>query len=252
MQPGITLSPPTRTERSVRAQRGASIIEMLILVPVFGMLLGGIFELSMLYRARAILDAATFEAAQQGSLNNAQIGPMRVGLAQGMAPHLVRNRNVGGVIAANADATLRVRTTSGSVRIISPTRDVFQRFAERQTIQTTLDNRERAQNVIPNDNLMWRPATVRQARVGGQNVPMTVQDANLLKIETAWCERLKVPILDRVIARTLYGFIEIPSQCLAVALADQARFGRSGRYVLLRSHAVARMQSPVVLAGLPN
>jgi len=233
--------PATRTR-----QGGASIVEMIIVLPVLGLLLGGLFELSMLYRARSILDAATFEAAQQGALYNARTDRMRVGLAQGMAPHLIRSRSPQGVLAAYGRAELRIRTGGGGVRIISPTRDVFQQFRQRQTVQTSLDNRERGQDVLPNDNLLWRDAIVRQVRVAGQRVPMTVQDANLLKVESYWCERLLVPVFDRVIARTINWPLNNPPQCTAYAALN------GGYYVLMRSSSVARMQSPAVLRDLPN
>lgn len=235
-----------RRSEGRRLQCGASLVEMIIILPVFGLLVGGVFELSMLYRARATLDAATFEAAQQGALYNARVDRMRIGLAQGMAPHLSRSRDATGVLAAYGRAELRLRTGGGGVRIISPTRDVFQQFRQRQTVQTSLDSNERGQDVLPNDNLLWRDATVRQVQVNGERVPMTVQDANLLKIETYWCERMLVPAFDRVIARVINWPLSNPPQCAAYAAIN------GGYYVLLRSSSVARMQSPAVARDLPN
>jgi hypothetical protein len=246
----LRICPEARSRRL--HQGGAVLVELYVILPVFALLIGCIFEMSMLYRARAILDSATFEAAQQGSLHNARRAPMERGLAEGMTPHLMRGRNAAAVGLALGEARARILAGGGGVRILSPNRAIFSQFAQRQTVQTTLDNAERGQMVIPNDNLMWRDSRPRQVRVGNENVPMTVQDANLLKIETYWCERLRVPVLDRVIARGLYGILEIPTECAGVALADNARFGRSGRYVLLRSHTVARMQSPVLQNDLPN
>ncbi|SDD69445.1 TadE/TadG family type IV pilus assembly protein [Aquimonas voraii] len=232
------------------AEGGAVLVELYIILPIFALLMGGIFELSMLYRARAVLDAATFEAAQQGSLQNALLAPMQRGLAEGMAPHLLRGRTPAAVVQSLAEARGRMLAGGGGVRIISPNRAIFDRFAQRQTVRTTVDTAEIGQRVIPNDNLMWRSAAVQQVRVGNQNVPMTVQDANILKIESHWCERLKVPILDRVIARMVNGPLGVPAQCVGVKLADDARYGRPGQYIVLRSHSIARMQSPVLRTNL--
>lgn len=223
-----------------RRQAGSVLMETYIVLPVFGLLLGGIFELSMLYRARAILDAATFEAAQQGALHNARMERMRVGLAQGMTPHLMRGRDPVAVGAGYARAMARLTTTGAGITILSPSREAFTQFRQRQTLQSSADSSERGQFVLPNDNLLWREATVRQVRVGNQNVPMTVQDANLLKIEAHWCERLLVPVLDRVVARVVNWPLENPPQCAGLALAT------GGRYVLLRSNSVVRMQSPII------
>jgi len=52
---------------------------------------------------------------------------------------------------------------------------------------------------IPNDNLMYRPTTVK----GG----MSVQDANLLTIQVTYCTRLIVPIVNRVIYSLYFGFV---------------------------------------------
>jgi hypothetical protein len=232
--------------RRRRAQGGSVLMETYIVLPVFALLLGGIFELSMLYRARAILDAATFEAAQQGAMHNARMERIRVGLAQGMTPHLMRDRGPVALGAAYARAMVRVSTPGAGVRIVSPNRDAFRQFRQRQTVQTSADNSERGQFVIPNDNLLWRDATVRQVRVGSDRIPMTVQDANLLKVESHWCEKLLVPVLDRVIAGVVNWPLGNPPQCATLAAVT------GDRYVLLRSSSVARMQSPILEADLPN
>lgn len=235
-----------RSANAKRQQSGSVLMETYIVLPVFGLLIGAIFELSMLYRARATLDAATFEAAQQGAMHNARMERIRVGMAQGMTPHLMRGRDPVAVGAGYARAVTRLSTTGAGITIISPTRDAFAQFRQRQTLQTSADNSERGQFVIPNDNLLWRDAGVRQVRVGGERVPMTLQDANLLKIETYWCERLLVPVLDRVIAGYINFMVGNPPQCAGLALAT------GGHYVLLRSSSVARMQSPVLEQDLPN
>ncbi len=243
------LKAPGAAGSARRRQSGSVLMETYIVLPVFGLLLGGIFELSMLYRARAILDAATFEAAQQGSMHNGRMERMRVGFAQGMTPHLMRGRDPTAVATGYARAMLRVSTPGAGITILSPTRDAFNQFRQRQTLQSTADNGERGQFVLPNDNLLWRDATVRQVNARGQRIPMTVQDANLLQIETHWCERLLVPVLDRVIAGVINWPVSNPPQCAGLALAN------GGHYVLLRSTSVARMQSPIteqVAQTLPN
>ena len=67
------LKAPGAAGSARRRQSGSVLMETYIVLPVFGLLLGGIFELSMLYRARAILNATTFEAAQQGSMHNGRM-----------------------------------------------------------------------------------------------------------------------------------------------------------------------------------
>ncbi len=242
------------SNRSRRRQSGASLVELLIVVPVFAFLLAGIFEIALMYRTKALLNAATFEAAQQGSLNNALLPRIQDGLAQGMMPLYLRRRSAVGVAAAYAQARLRITTLVGGVRIVSPSRNVFEAFDERQMIRTTRDSAERLQQVIPNDNLMWRNAQSRNVTVDGQTVPMNVQDANLLKVRTYWCYQLLTPLLDRVLwdlasgrTRLLFGppLNEDERRCAALSLATGDFF------LAVTSSSVTRMQSPVVRDHLP-
>ncbi len=245
--------------RSIRSrrERGGSFVEFIIVIPVFAFVLAGIFEMALMYRTRALLNAATFEAAQQGSLNNALMRNIRDGLAQGMMPLYLRTRGPTGVAAAYAQARLRIASPVpfGGVTIVSPTRDVFNKFAESQTIQTTRDNSPRRQNVIPNDNLMWRSTVTRSVRVEGQTVPMNVQDANVLKVRSFWCYRLLTPLLDRIIwetaaspTRILGGGPNLSTEERSCALLSTAG---NGYYIALTSSAVTRMQSPAVSDNLP-
>lgn len=231
----------------VRHQQGASLIEFIVVIPVLGMLVAGIFELTMMYRARAVLDAATFEAAQQGALNNARLDTMRTGLAQGMMPHLLRGRSPTAVAAAYARAEAFVRLGGGGVSIVSPTRAIFQAFAQRQTVHTSLDaeGQERPRRVIPNDNLMWRSSQTRLINVGGDRVPVNVQDANLLKVQTYWCHRLLTPAFDRIIW-------EMVVSAETIRRCGPASAATGGYYVLLTSSSVTRMHSPVIDQDLPN
>jgi hypothetical protein len=240
--------------RSRRRPTGASLIELIIVIPVFAFLLAGIFEVALMYRTKALLNAATFEAAQQGSMNNALLPRIQDGLAQGMMPLYLRNRTGPGVVLAYADARARLAATVGGASIVSPSRNVFTTFRERQMVRTTRDNRERLQDVIPNDNLMWRSAQTRTVTVDGQRVPMNVQDANILKVRTYWCHRLLTPLLDRVLWQLASG---VPRLLIGPPLnQDERRCATlstlTGDYYLaVTSSSVTRMQSPVVPDNLP-
>lgn len=236
-----------------RRQGGASLIEFVIVVPLFAFLLAGTFEIALMYRTKALLNAATFEAAQQGSLNNARQSAMNDGLAQGMMPMYLRSRNAGGVAAAYTRARALIAIPGapmGRVQIVSPSRDAFNRFRETQLIRQP-NGRDARVQVIPNDNLMWRNAAVQTVTVSGQRVQMNIQDANVLKVRSYWCYRLLTPALDEIIWRmvgrpTLLNPTISNEQlaCNTVGLAG-------GRYLALTSSSVTRMQSPVFITNLP-
>ncbi len=237
-----------------RRQSGASLVELIIVIPVFAFLLAGVFEIALMYRTKALLNAATFEAAQQGSLSNALMPRIQSGLAEGMMPLYLRSRTVVGIGEAYGLARLRVATAVGGVSIVSPSRNVFTTFRERQMVQTTRDSRERLQDVIPNDNLMWRSAQVRTVIVDGQRIPMNIQDANILKVRTYWCHQLLTPVLDRVLWQLASGIPRLLTgpplnreelRCAALSAAT------GDYYLAVTSSSVTRMQSPVVLDSLP-
>lgn len=236
--------------RSHRSQRGASLIEFVIVVPLFSLLIAGIFETALMYRTKALVQAATFEAAQQGALNNALQRNIDDGFAQGMMPLYLRSRNAGGVTAAYARARAAMAVRMGRVEILSPSRDVFNRFRETRMIRQA-NGREQRVQVIPNDNLMWRSASQHTVTVNGQRVRMNVQDANVLKVRSYWCYRLLVPALDEVIWRlvgTPGPFNPRPSN---EQIACNIVGGATGdRYIAMTGSAVTRMQSPVYVTSL--
>jgi hypothetical protein len=226
-----------------RRNRGASLIEFVIVVPVFAFLIAGIFEMALMYRTKALLNAATFQAALQGSVNNALLNAMNSGLADGMMPMFLNrtSRNLGGAIAAKGLARARIAMRGGGITIVSPSRDAFRMFAERQRVNGAM------RQVIPNDNLMWRPADNRNVQVSGQSVSMNVQDANLLKIKSYWCYKLLTPVLDQVIYRAAVGLVPRNENrnCAAMNVVS------GGYHIALTSSAIVRMQSPVYQDNLP-
>jgi Flp pilus assembly protein TadG len=232
-------------------QRGASLVEFVIVVPFFALLIAGIFEVALMYRTKALVHAATFEAAQQGALNNALQRNIDDGFAQGMMPMYLRSRNAAGVAQAYARARAALVVRMGRVQILSPSRDVFNTFRETRMIRQANGRDQRVQ-VIPNDNLMWRTAAQQTVTVNSQRVRMNVQDANVLKVRSYWCYRLLTPVLDEAIWRLAGrpGLLNPrPSDeqiaCNLIGVAD------GNRYIAMTSSAVTRMQSPVYVTNLP-
>jgi hypothetical protein len=236
----------------VRARvRGASLIEFVIVVPLFAFLIAGIFEVALMYRTKALVHAATFEAAQQGALNNALQRNIDDGFAQGMMPLYLRSRSAAGVAQAYARTRAALVLRTGRVQIVSPTRDVFNRFRETRLIRQP-NGREQRVQVIPNDNLMWRTASMHTISNAGPNpLRMNVQDANILKVRSYWCYRLLTPLLDRVIWTAASGG--------ALGLQPRSDEQRAcdlqglagGYYIAMTSSAVTRMQSPAYVTNLP-
>lgn len=167
-----------------RRQRGQSLIETVVVIPVFGALLLGIFQMGLFYRAKAVVDYAALEAARSGATQLADMDAMRTGLARGVMPLYAHDASSSGVAEAFLKAQLDVRAGAASIQIISPTQAAFDDWKVKQ-----FDGVE----AIPNDSLSFR-----SERVGARS-GLTVQDANLLKIRVSYRYPLIVPVIDRMI-----------------------------------------------------
>lgn len=237
--------------------RGQSLVESIIVLPLFALLIFGVFEIAYLMHAKATLNAATFDAARKGALNNARVSAMKEGMSGVMAAMFVRSAPD---LAKVNTAKLQVLgllnipvAPRGRIDIISPSKIVFNKFKQKGYVKTAsmLSATETYTDVIPNDNLMWRDSKPQSLKVGPETLSVNVQDANLLKIRTVWCHKLLVPVLDRFIhwTYTLTAAATIPQVPTSEQLrcdAHAAVVGSDGFYVPVTSSAIVRMQTPVV------
>jgi hypothetical protein len=215
------------------AVRGQSLPEFLIAIPIFMFMVLMVFQLALVYRAKSLLDYATFEAARVGAVTGADLAAMERAFAKAMTPLYASSTGAGGVLDGWRKARVDLLLHS-SIEIVSPTATAMEDFRERQ-----YDGRY----ALPNDNLSYRDSTV-----GGSG--MSVQDANILKIRVDYNYRLLVPFVDRVL-RGDSRFIP-RSGLFDPGVVDLARdhvvFGDRNR-MPLQSYAVVRMQSPIYEEG---
>ena len=169
----------------IHRQRGQGLIEAVIVLPVFGLFLLGIFQGILLYRAKTTLDYAAFMAARSGATNFAEKNAMIDGLARGLMPLYAHQTGGGAVVAAYAKAKADIQLgQTAAITIISPTKAAFTDWQETQYDGVA---------AIPNDSLPFRGSAI------GTKSHMTVQDANLLKIKVTYQYPLIVPVIDRLI-----------------------------------------------------
>lgn len=246
-------------------QGGQGAVEFVIVFVLFAALLTGLFEMTRVFRAKHVLNTATFSAARAGALNNALKGPMNAELATSMAPIYARANSPTGLIGAVARARafgLALEAAGGGVHIVSPTEGMFQQLARTQYLPTEGEGGTRRVNVIPNDNLRWRPPDVAVVDADGREIAVNLQDANLLKVRSVWCHRLVVPALDRLIFTVVDGFSQALSSsrqgiCSRIsaggALVDEVVSAdiAGGFYIAIAADAIVRMQSPVLAEDLP-
>ncbi|HET7314085.1 TadE/TadG family type IV pilus assembly protein [Salinisphaera sp.] len=245
-----------------RKQQGQGSVEFLVIFVLFLALLGGVFEMTRVFRTKNTLNTATFAAARVGALNNARLAPMNAELANDMASLFAADANSAGetetaLERARAFATA-LRAAGGGVQIVSPTRAVFAQLHKTQFVPNANDTALRKIEVIPNDNLRARAGTAASFKVDGDVHKINLQDANLLKIRTLWCKRLVVPALDAVIFAIVNAvpYLNARQQvCSDISGGENGGEGGAGvvdgYYIAITSQATIRMQTPVVENDLP-
>lgn len=170
---------------------GQALVEFLIIYPTLLLLILGGFQFALIYQAKSTLNYATFMAARQGALKNGKMTSIKDGLAGGMTPLFATTKDdYGDLFKARVIAAVEVfNPLNTRIDVLSPTADAYN--AHKADSESGTE--------IPNDNLMYRPTTVK----GG----LSVQDANLLTIQVTYCTRLIVPIVNRVIYSLYFGFV---------------------------------------------
>jgi len=231
---------PTMQGRNPTAQRtrqrGQSLPEFLIVVPVFIFLVLLIFQLVLVYRAKTTLDYATLMAARAGAVGNARIKDMEDGLARGLTPLYATEATPAGLAKAWVKAKLDI-VLNAKIDIISPTKASWNEFKEKQ-----YDGRE----ALPNDNLAFR-----DHKIGTSGV--SVQDANILKIRVTYDYPLIVPFVDRVMrGESDYvkrsGILD-PGK---VDMKPPLLSGGTHFRIPLESYAIVRMQTPIYESALKD
>src|SRR3569623_652320 len=238
---------PTRS-LARRAQLGQAAAEFPIIGALFLGMLGGLIEMPYVFRAKHVLNMATFDAARTGSVNNAKLAPMEQQLENDMAALFMQGTlNPGAVNPAIARAKQlydSMKAGGQPLTIISQTLDIYNKFGEQEMIQQAGQNNEALVKVIPNDNLQWRARTTKAITADGKSAAINVQDANLLKIRVYWCQHLVVPGLDYVV----HSIVDI-NPTNQQRMCDTVGEDQDNYYIALKSDAVVQMQNAGVYDG---
>lgn len=214
--------------------RGQSMLEFVIVVPVFLFLVLGIVQMVLLFRAKSTLDYAALEAARAGATARGQMPALRRGLQRGLMPLFATDATPQGLAEAFARAGADI-DGHACIEIVSPTRRAWMQHRVRDHL---------GQWVIPNDSLAFRSHVV-DPRPGEQPSGVNVQDANVLKLRVVYDYPLVVPFVDRVLrgASTLVRGGDDTEMTLDA--------GEDHFRIPLEAQAIVRMQSPLSAAAVP-
>lgn len=216
-----------------KQQRAQAMVEFLIIIPVLILLIFGAVQAALIYSAKNGLNYATFQAARLGSMNHAQYDDMRRGLVRGMYPMFSHFDN-----AKTLERTAHEVDNFIVITRISPDTAAFGAWA---TNHGNLLSDDEEVDAIPNDNLMYRPM---------QQNPVSIQDANLLKIRVQYCMPLIVPMVEYLLSSgSKFNTQNSESSFNEVSRRTTANYGdvcRDRDGFIISSEATVRMQTAAV------
>jgi len=226
-------------------QRGASMVEFVIVFPIATLFVLGLIQLGFLYMAKLTLNHATFMAAREGSLHHANAGKMREAMLRGLSPFYqdsTRTNDLQRLALAyggpnGAVVQLGLQPWNLSMTTLNPSAETFRDFGLRDNVARV--------TYIPNDNLEWRNMGI----VGGAS-RQNIRDANLLKLHVVYGYEMKVPLIAGVLRRVMcsgtIGVAGWGNVGLLDAIQPASRqcllYYNNGR-VPIESYAIVEMQS---------
>lgn len=232
--------------RSVTARarnRGATLVEFVIVFPLGVLFMLGLIQAGLLYMAKLQLNNATFMAARVGSLNNADTGEIRKALQRGLIPFYQSADDTDNFtrifkawwVANGPMGKITLGQDLLTVDLLNPSQAAFDDFG--------IEDPDKGVIYIPNDNLEWRSGK-------GSSSNLELRDANLLKIKAVYGYELKVPLMAGVLKRMMcggkigveaWGNVDF-ADAIAPGSTDCLLYYRHGR-VPIESFAIVEMQS---------
>jgi hypothetical protein len=230
---GISMSPR-------RAERGATLVEFVIISPLAFLFVLGLIQVGFLMMAKLQLNHAAFMAARHGATNNALKPKIEEAVVKGLIPFYQDSTITNDTLRiATAWATVQGELLKKpwllDVQRLSPSAKAFTDFGIKHPTS--------GKTYIPNDSLSWRSTQVRSAGV-------SIQDANLLKIKVTYAYEMKVPLIAGVVKRMMCGgasgveaFGNVPIWAALGSPADCLKYYLQGRLPIV-AYALVEMHSP--------
>jgi outer membrane protein OmpA-like peptidoglycan-associated protein/uncharacterized membrane protein YgcG len=222
-------------------QRGASLVEAVVVLPLFLFLVLAVVQAALVFYARSNANYAAFEAARAGSVQHASLASIQRGFAKGMVPYYGGGRTLSELGSTAAKVAADMGAGALRIEIVSPTRESFVDFNS-PSLQTALDT---AEPVIPNvglDQLTCpRDAAGCASDPAGNASGQSLLDANLLKLRITYgIPRAKqMPLAGRFYTWALNALRAGDGDAFKQTLIDAGR-------IPVVVHTTLRMQSDAI------
>lgn len=233
---------PSHNIRASWMQRGASLVEFVVVAPTLLMMILGVIQSGMVFHAKSNINYATFEAARAGSVGHGQVSVIREAFTRAMVGYYGGGRNAAELATATQRAVADITPTTMQVELLSPTKESFDDYASPQLADKLNVNTR----VIPNSNLNAlqcpydKPSCNHnpQTNASGQ----TLSDANILRIKITYGipPAKQIPLAGRLYVMALRGLsglgLAADTDPFKQALLEQGR-------IPVVVHTTMRMQS---------
>lgn len=244
---------PTDPGRRALQQRGASLVEFILAVPVLLLIVLGTIQAALAFHAKNNLNYAVFQAARAGSVRHAVPEAMFDALARALVPYFGGGATT--VELAQRLAAVKADLSQGSARleILSPTSRSFDDYHSPELARRFGGGRR----VIPNVNILnlqcprdrpgcpFDPAS----NASGQ----TLQDANLLALRVTYGipASKQVPLAGRLYTSSLKLLGIGRGDAFVDSLLEQGRIPVFAR-ATVRMSSEPFESAAVQLSGVPG
>jgi outer membrane protein OmpA-like peptidoglycan-associated protein/uncharacterized membrane protein (UPF0127 family) len=206
----VTMAP----SRASRSERGASAVEMAVMLPaaLFAVLL--VMQGALVYHAKGQANLAAMSAARAGSMAHATESSLRLGFAKGLVPLMGGGGDASEIAAMLIQAG--TQAALADIEILSPNREAFDDYPSALAAQRLRDEGMTVDEpVIQNMSIagLSCPWVAAGATAACQPDPATnasgqsLQDANLLKVRITWGipASKQVPLAGPAFAQAIRG-----------------------------------------------
>ncbi|MFN3751605.1 MAG: TadE/TadG family type IV pilus assembly protein [Thiobacillus sp.] len=220
-------------------QRGATLVEFVVVAPTVLFLLLNLIQYGLLYHAKSQLNYAAFEAARAGTTQNADPTAIRTAFARAMTGYYGGGTTTAQLAQSYAKAVADTTPAHVRIEILSPTKESFDDYHS-PALAAKLKTSSR---VIPNTNLAYLDCPVDVT--GCNHDPktnrsgQTLADANLLKLRITWGipRNKQIPLAGPFMNWALSVLNKVDTDAFRQGLV------KAGRIPVV-THIVMRMQSP--------
>ena len=169
-----------------RHQHGQSMVEFAVIVPLVLFAIFSCIQIALIFQVKTSLSFAIFQAARSAAVSGGTLDSIHTGFAIGMTPHFTHGNSAEDMWNGRQEVESQIDDGWMVFTRVNPATTAFSDFG--------FADAETGWQTIPNDNLMYR-----NAERGGQS-GLSIQDANLLKVQVMYCYPVFLPLVGRFLA----------------------------------------------------